>query len=1114
MRITFRDGIFVAICSPEERHALGKAGFWYHDSPAACKAGPATCPACKAKPPLNKLWWTRRTESAARLSRYADDKATAALARHLKAVEMSRATDADIEIPCPTGRNYFPYQKAGIAFLAKRDPDVYGKLLGDEMGLGKSQALDSKLLTPTGWIKMGDAYVGCDVINSDGQVSQIVAIYPQGIRDVFKITFQDGSSTECCDEHLWSVNTPTRRHRGNPDKILQLSEIRKKIKYENGNKCHYIPVIEPIRNLGNGTQLPLDPYLLGYLIGNGCFTRPTPSVSTPDQETIERLSHLLIPLETKLEQRSEYDWAIMPIQKWDRNKLKRILKELGIYGEYSYQKVVPEIYLWSSFKARQSLLQGLLDSDGHVRPVDNNIEYSTSSKALAEDAVFIVRSLGGICRIREKKTQRRLSYRMSISLPSEVQPFRLARKSKVYHPRTKYLPYRAIESVEYVGSKETQCIAVNSPDKLYITDDFIVTHNTPQFLGLVNLDKTIKNVLVVCPASLRINWHREARRWLVQDDRRWQYHIVDQDEPIPADSNFVIANYNRITIGYRKCQPCNGEKRKEFPCSECKGTGDDPMRERTLCSTCRGKKISYCTECRGRGKIARDNLKIVGSIMEREWDIAGFDECHAIKNPKAARTRAIIGNAAKRQPGIADQARQKIFITGTPLPNRPIEMWPLLSLCSPRAFGNLKNYAKRYCDAHEEWQGSGKKVWTAKGASNLEELQERMRATCLIRRLKADVLKDLPPKIRQIVSLVPTESAKKLIAEELEIWDKKFGSEIETIQESAAIAREEKNNGAYDTAVQRLKYIQSIAFMEMATMRHNVAVAKIPSVVEHLQRMFKEGVKKIICFAHHHDVIEAIQAEFKDCAVSLYGSTKGGTNPNSPRQQAIDKFQNDKVTKLFIGGIMAAGTGITLTASSHVVFAELDWTPSNVTQAEDRAHRIGQRNSVLIQHLVLDGSLDARMAQILVEKQDIADRALDNNTDVAVQGLLQARPEAPVEPVAYWKKIILREAMAVLGQRRDPNIEGSHGFSQFDAIIGQKLATWDGDYSDKQAHLAIVFAKRYRGQLPEEMQKKLDIWEAPKTWRKVQPNKKRIPVEDGTSILDFTMDLAVKKVSP
>jgi SNF2 family DNA or RNA helicase len=729
MRITYRDGIYIAISKYEERAALLQAGFSFHPGSLECKAGPSACPACKTG--LGKGWWTRRAEAAVRLSRFVDEKAKNKLSQHVEAVQLSWATDASIEIPHPEGREFRPYQKAGIAFMIRREASI----LGDEPGLGK----------------------------------------------------------------------------------------------------------------------------------------------------------------------------------------------------------------------------------------------------------------------------------------------------------------------------------------------------TAQVIGVINLDLSIKNVFVVCPANLRINWQREANMWLAKDERNWRFHIVDEDVAIPDHANFVISNYNRITIIRKPCHVCGGEARKEFVCPTCNGTGNGE-RHPILCGTCGGKKHVYCAECKGRGKLPGSNIKIVDSVMARQWDLLAVDEAHAIKNEDAARTQAILGNAYRKKPGIAHRSSRRIFMTGTPMPNRPVEMWPILANCNPKEFGNRRFFVKRYCAAHEEFVSAKKKVLKVDGASNLEELQERLRSTVMVRRLKRDVLKELPPKVRQVVPLVPTAAAKKLIAEEIEIWETKFGGDLNVAQEQLAIAEETQDKTEYQNVVEKLKYIQKVAFMEMAQVRHNVAVAKIPSVIEHLKEKFDGGVDKIICFAHHKDVINAIADKFGERAVSLFGDTK-----KEDRQSAIDRFQTDKRVKLFIGGIMAAGTGLTLTAASHVVFAELDWTPSNVTQAEDRAHRLGQANSVLVEHLVLDGSLDARMAQMLVEKQEIADKALDNPTEIGtVKLLFESRPDVPVEPVPLWKKMLLKTAMVTLAERRDPKVEGSHGFSSFDATIGQKLATWRGDYSDKQAALALTFSKKYRKQLSEDLQKQIGVYEPPK----------------------------------
>lgn len=604
---------------------------------------------------------------------------------------------------------------------------------------------------------------------------------------------------------------------------------------------------------------------------------------------------------------------------------------------------------------------------------------------------------------------------------------------------------------------------------------------TIQVLGLINLVKSIQQVLVVCPATLRSNWRREAERWLVHDERVWKIYVVDEDAPIPYWANFVIVHYNRVALGYKPCKgPCHGKRREPLACPQCKGTGDGP-KPPLVCSGCSGKKFVFCPECRGKGKFAALNLRVIESLMERSWDLLAVDEAHWLKNLKAARSRAVLGDPYKKKSGLTHRAQRKVFMTGTPIPNRPIEIWPIVSTLAPKEFGALRPFAIRYCKGHEEYVAKGKKVFRLDGASNLEELQEKLRSTCMIRRLKKDVLKDLPPKRRQIIPLTPTDEAKKLIAQEQEEWDKKFGADAEMVQAALDIAEQEGNKEAYESAAERLQYIQKIAFVEMARIRRQIALVKLPSIIEHLQGMFEQNIDKIICFAHHKEIIQQLITQFGSAAVSIYGETK-----NEDRQKAVDAFQNDPKIKLFVGGIMAAGVGLTLTAASNVVFAEEDWVPGNISQAEDRAHRIGQKNSVLIQHLVLDGSLDARMIQLVVEKQEIADRALDRGTNVTIKNVV-SKPREPMPPVELWKKVALKEAMIALAERRDISVEGGHGFSQFDAPIGQSLATARRPYSDEQAHLALKLATKYRRQLSlsnERLAKQLEIYE-------VEPPKKQ-----------------------
>jgi SWI/SNF-related matrix-associated actin-dependent regulator 1 of chromatin subfamily A len=180
-------------------------------------------------------------------------------------------------------------------------------------------------------------------------------------------------------------------------------------------------------------------------------------------------------------------------------------------------------------------------------------------------------------------------------------------------------------------------------------------------------------------------------------------------------------------------------------------------------------------------------------------------------------------------------------------------------------------------------------------------------------------------------------------------------------------------SGATEEELRELREGVHVAFGELSKLRHATALAKVPLVVDHVKNALLAS-PKLVVFAHHRDVVSEIAAAFGDTAVTLTGS-----DTTEQRQAAVDRFQEDADCTVFVGSIRAAGLGLTLTASAHVVFAELDWVPAHLTQAEDRTHRIGQRDSVLVQHLVLQSSLDARMVRTLIKKQRVVDETLDGD---------------------------------------------------------------------------------------------------------------------------------------
>ncbi|MEW6130071.1 MAG: PhoH family protein [Acidobacteriota bacterium] len=360
---------------------------------------------------------------------------------------------------------------------------------------GRAQPLNSLLMTPTGWRKMGDIEVGDFVIGSDGKPTMVTGVFPQGKKAVYRLTMTDGSSAIACAEHLWQVKTLEDKQRNRPARVLETQEMLGN--YRRNQQYRYeLPLLSaPIEWAEQA--IPLDPYALGLMLGDGCISDKTsPSFATADTELVSSLSAAFSGKSLNIRRKSAGDYVIVnplagkggnkftPV----RNPLTVALRELQLSGTYSSTKFIPETYLYNRAEIRIAVLQGLLDTDGG--PVSQEgrtcrIQYSTTSERLKDDVVFLVRSLGGVAHWRKPgfANGRPVAYRndayiLDIRLPERIKPFRLKRKAEIYEAAGGGRPMRFIKNIDYVGEQETQCIRVAASDSLYLTDDFILTHNT------------------------------------------------------------------------------------------------------------------------------------------------------------------------------------------------------------------------------------------------------------------------------------------------------------------------------------------------------------------------------------------------------------------------------------------------------------------------------------------------------------------------------------------------------------------------------------------------------------------------------------------------------------
>lgn len=522
---------------------------------------------------------------------------------------------------------------------------------------------------------------------------------------------------------------------------------------------------------------------------------------------------------------------------------------------------------------------------------------------------------------------------------------------------------------------------------------------TIQIIGFINDSPPMQRILIVCPASLQINWRQELNIWLLQ-----KYQIGYATGKIFPSSNIVI--------------------------------------------------ISYTMLWKWREKI--------GSI---HWDLIAADEAHELCGRVTQKARVLLGYHPKKEepPELKSSpapARRRIFATGTPVLNNRKELWPLVSCLNPVIFNN--------------W------FWFSERAS-AAEVQQRMRETVMIRRLKSQVLTELPPKVRTVIILEDTTG---IVARER--WA--LGQSEEDFEQAAValeLAKAAETDEEYWAQLRAVRSKVSVPFDQIAAVRHSTALAKAPFVVELLLEWFKEN-DKIVVFAHHLGVIEILRvglAKFNPVLVIGEGMSKEQKNTS------VLTFQNDKKCRLFIGGIKPAGVGLTLTAAQLVVFAELDWTPAKVTQAEDRLHRIGQKGTVNVKHVVLQGSLDGRMTELIVQKQRLADSLLD---DLKAEEINPNAMDEPVIPkprgaIDMTRKELTAEAtltdrqiqaVAIALRRLAGMCDGAReldgaGFNKFDAQLGAELAS-RLYLSPRQAALGRRIVLKYRRQLGEDLVKAIN----------------------------------------
>jgi len=837
--------------------------------------------------------------------------------------------EATAEIPDWFGLELDPYQITGAVGVARGRTGLF-----DAPGLGKGSPASTRILTPTGWATYGDISVGDQVIGSDGKPTTVIGVFPRGELDVYRVTMSDRTSVVVDGDHLWSVTTKYERKRGAHPRVRSTREIMSEdlARMSGGNLQHvnYVPMVEPIHFESN-RELPFEPWLIGFLLGDGSFTKSSVSFTTADQDVVDHVAELLPTFNIKQygnpdSKRARINYGISRGKRPVANELVQYFRAVGLMGKSSWEKTIPDEYLFAPEpEQRLDLLRGLMDSDGTAGVAAS---FSSTSKTLAEQVAFLVESLGGNARIASRVTkyrdrdrqlrEGRRSYLVTVTMPPELCPFWLPRKAEAWCKPWKYGPMRAISKIEPEGRANVICIAVDAPDQLYVTEHCIVTHNTRQFLAAAAILESTRTV-ITCPPVVTTAWRREA-----------------DTSSLPT----LGGRHAGETVVF-----VSGRKAPTIPD--------------------RGVVVIPDTLLQARPALLEQLL---------EWNptLVGVDEAHRAKTWDSKRSETLRTLSANRT---------AVAITGTPMFANPVELAACLEIAGwLDFFGGYERFVSRYARQIEVKIKDPKKLaalkrkgaktsfpmWVAR-REHLAELQRLLEEHVAVRRTKEEADLDLPPKRRTGLEVDVDLSAFREAHSQVEGLVDDWLNTLDGEPSTDAIRDWARSNMGLVTMLRRAAGVCKVP----------VAVNYIRDWVESTTHVDDDGYlhfeRPLIVWTHHRAVSE-MMAEVVPTVIGNAGVIIGGSTQEH-RDRVIDGFQAGEIP-VVICSIAAASTGITLNRSSDVLFVESDWTPALVSQAEDRSHRRGVKRPVLVTTLIASGTLDEHVQNVLLNKAEVLEQVL------------------------------------------------------------------------------------------------------------------------------------------
>jgi len=708
-------------------------------------------------------------------------------------------------------------------------------------------------------------------------------------------------------------------------------------------KRWFVPLTEPVEFAPHPDPMLLPPYLMGVLLGDGGLTHQV-GLTNSDDHVVNRVREEL-PLSCRLvrsDPKKPNHFGIRGPEGGTRNQVLDELRQLGLFGKKSVEKFIPPQYLRASVEDRTELLHGLMDTDGDCSK-GGVAMFNTSSPHLRDAVLDLVRGLGGIATLGTKKKpkytykgERRTgkpAYRVNVRL--SFNPFTLPRKAELWRK-----PYMAkgIDSVEYSREASCRCIKVSSRRSLYVTNDYIVTHNTIEMLTCALLLGDDAFPMLVCsPLSMVGKWKSEALKWMSRRD-------------------IVVRNLGR-DAGPKKLL--------------------DETRGRRLVMTGTWSQL-----------VAHE-----GEIRDAKPGLFIGDESHYICGWESKRTQAAIR--------CRSSFGSVLLGTGTLMPNgRHIEAYPQLKMVAPNLFARFKperqfeeglprgdrpGFMKHFCGPQtlflgKDDKGNVRKATSYKGRSNEVEFGHLI-AGVMIRRTKSEVFGDdgLPPKTRYAIPVEISDAQRMRLARARDQIKAKI--QKRAIQIEKELIAEGLPDDAIEQRVKRT--LSSEAVTLMSELRIKLGLIKADWSKQRVKELVSEGHRPVV-FGWHDQVIRKAAAHYEKLGLSVLLGTGGTTG----RQRDRIVAEAEKGTHDVVVLSSAYREGITLITYNRLIMLERWWIPGHEMQAEDRIHRMGQLRDVAIEYPLIPNSYDDAVGELQVWKEQGQHQAQGSAQERAYQWLM------------------------------------------------------------------------------------------------------------------------------